>query len=143
METIAFFVLLSLGLFGWYGMMHWDRHNAWWMRAAAVLCFFGLTGAGRWLPDLTRIERERTELTATERNGSQAVPTLPNGSVRLATDRRYLSRYEQVTEEIGPPPHPAAVPVVGYVTAAGVTYPSRWRMPPNADTSDNLKAETE
>lgn len=60
METIAFFVLLSLGLFGWYGMMHWDRHNAWWMRAAAVLCFFGLTGAGRWLPDLTRIERERT-----------------------------------------------------------------------------------
>lgn len=139
--TLVFFIMGGCGLHGWYGLMRWNRENVWWMRTAAIMCFVGFTSAGRWMPDMMRIERERTDQVANERIGSKPVQTLPDGSVRLATDRRYLDRYEQVSEEIGPPPHPDAIPVLGYTTTAGISYQARWRMPPNSDKADNLKAQ--
>lgn len=149
METIAFFVLLSLGLFGWYGMMHWDRHNAWWMRAAAVLCFFGLTGAGRWLPDLTRIERERTATSRVESSRVELAgvesSSVPSPDVMVTFDPRwgakreseYLNRWREVYAAIGPPPAPDAVPKRGYMRGGKPVSPS-WVTRPDGEEENNL-----
>jgi hypothetical protein len=121
--------MLTLGIWGWYGLLTWDRSRVWAYRCAALICFFGLTAAGMFTPGALRPERNGAELIATEVNGTE----------RIAAERNRTERYQAVVNAIGPPPATNAVPVLGYTTAAGVTYPARWRMPPNSDMADNLK----
>lgn len=110
-------------------------------RAEGLLCLAALLMAGSTARELSmqamgRSERAAPRAAATDGNGSR---TLPNGTLRLASDRRELTRYETVVDEIGPPPTPDAVPVVGYTTREGLKFPSRWRARPNDVTGDNLK----
>ena len=82
-------------------------------------------------------ERNATEQIPAERIAAKPSPSEWKATEPNATERN--ERFERVFAAIGPPPVPNAVPVEGYVTKAGLSYPPRWRTPPDADKGNNLK----
>lgn len=116
------------------------RDRVAWAMAFSLAVF----GQGVMVGWKVRPVREATQPIATERNeakpnATERIATLPDGTERLARDRDRTERYQAVLNEIGPPPVPNAVPVLGYVTASGVEYPARWRTKPNNSDDDNFK----
>lgn len=97
-------------------------------------------------------ERVATEQVATDLNGSErnATDFNPSATEQVATHRaapqrytgqrqqEFAERWAKVCREVGPPPTPDAVPVVGYA-AGGVAFPSRWRTAPDATAANNFK----
>lgn len=97
--------------------------------ACVVLCLV----AAYWPVERNGTEPSRPERMATEPNATDLIRTeLP---APLTTEERYAA----VAAAIGPPPSDDAVPVLGYTSKGGVTYPPRWRTKPDAEKGNNFK----
>lgn len=126
--------MLTLGVWGWYGLLTWDRSRVWAYRCAALICFFGLTAAGMFTPGALR----PSERNGTEFSGTELIATQANGAERIAPERKQTERFQAVVNEIGPPPAPNAVPKLGYVGKNGKRTSSAWVTRPDGNEENNL-----
>lgn len=141
-SVIASFCVGALGFAHdyWGNGRRMSRAGTVMLAGGYILMAFGLL-AERYQPALAATQRDATQRNETGPDATEPNPALPyEAPTRYAgiRQRDFAERWDAVYRELGEPPAPEAVPVLGYVSG-GVKYSARWRMPPDGEKNNNLK----
>lgn len=147
---IIFASSLACGLWGLYRLVEGGEHS-WERRVNGTACLALLVAGFSGGRELVQSKGNgahwnATELTGTERKQaweSHLAERVRSATEQIATregrtERKQTERFQAVVNEIGPPPAPNAVPVLGYVGKNGKRTSSAWVTRPDGNEENNL-----